>query len=75
MVTLRGATIEDLLTLKYWDEQPHVRESGQDDDWNWEVELLKKHNWREFLVADLNGTPIGFIQIIDPAPEETHYWG
>ncbi len=75
MVILREATIEDLQTLKYWDEQPHVKESGQDDDWNWEVELLKKHSWREFLVAELNGTPIGFIQIIDPAPEETHYWG
>lgn len=75
MLILREATIEDLHTLKYWDEQPHVIESGQDDDWNWEVELLKKHSWREFLIAELNGTPIGFVQIIDPAPEETHYWG
>jgi aminoglycoside 6'-N-acetyltransferase len=23
----------------------------------------------------LNGRPIGFIQIIDPALEESHYWG
>jgi aminoglycoside 6'-N-acetyltransferase len=75
MLRLREATIQDLQTLKYWDKQPHVIESGQDDDWKWEVELLRKHNWREFLIAELNGTPIGFIQIIDPAPEETHYWG
>jgi aminoglycoside 6'-N-acetyltransferase len=75
MIILRDATIADLQTLRHWDEQPHVKESGQDDGWNWQIELLKKHSWREFLVAELNGTPIGFIQIIDPAPEETHYWG
>lgn len=27
------------------------------------------------LVAELNGKPIGFIQIIDPEQEESHYWG
>jgi aminoglycoside 6'-N-acetyltransferase len=75
IITLREATIKDQQTLKYWDEQPHVKESDQDSDWNWEVELLKTHSWREFLIAELDGTPIGFIQIIDPAPEETHYWG
>lgn len=31
--------------------------------------------WREQLVAELNGEPLGFIQIIDPDREETHYWG
>ena len=75
MVCLREASIKDLHILKHWDEQPHVMESGHDDDWNWEVELLKKHTWRELLIAELNGAPIGCIQIIDPAGEETHYWG
>ena len=31
--------------------------------------------WREQLMAELNDQPIGFIQIIDPLREETHYWG
>lgn len=75
MIQLREATIEDLSTLKHWDEQPHVNKSDPNDDWHWEVELPKRHNWRELLIAEANGTPIGFMQIIDPALEETHYWG
>ena len=31
--------------------------------------------WRDQLVAELDGVPIGFVQILDPAEEETHYWG
>jgi aminoglycoside 6'-N-acetyltransferase len=27
------------------------------------------------LIAELDGRAIGFIQIIDPAQEESHYWG
>ena len=26
-------------------------------------------------MVELSGRPIGFIQIIDPLEEETHYWG
>ena len=31
--------------------------------------------WREQLIAEADGVPIGFVQIIDPAEEESHYWG
>ena len=75
MIKLREATIKDLETLKHWDQQPHVIQSDPNDDWHWEIELLQKHAWRELLIAEIYGTPIGFIQIIDPAVEETHYWG
>ena len=27
------------------------------------------------MIAELDGRPIGFVQIIDPAREESHYWG
>lgn len=75
-ITLRDATIHDLALLQYWDKQPHVIEAtGEDDDWNWQWELTRKVAWREQLIAELNGRPIGIIQIIDPAEEETHYWG
>src|SRR5690606_29810184 len=44
-------------------------------DWNWEYELTREPEWREQLIAEINGEAIGFVQIIDPAREETHYWG
>ncbi len=60
----------------YWDTQQHVIDCDPDEDeWNWEVELTHNPDWREQLVAELNGEPIGFLQIIDPFLEETHYWG
>ncbi len=75
MITLRTATIDDLPILKHWDEQPHVIASDPKDDWYWETELKHFPNWREMLMAELDGRPIGFIQIIDPAREDTQYWG
>ncbi len=74
-ITFREATIDDAPLLRYWDSQPHVLVSGHDEDWNWEEELPKKHDWREMLIAEIDGRQIGIIQIIDPALEETHYWG
>jgi len=72
---LRPVTVADIPTLRRWDEEPHVVESDPNDDWNWENEVPDVHDWREQLVAEVDGRPIGFIQIIDPAREETHYWG
>src|SRR5690349_10197892 len=74
-ITLRDATIDDLALLSYWDNQPHVLQSDPNDDWNWETELTRRPPWREQLIAELNGRAIGFMQIIDPAKEETRYWG
>jgi aminoglycoside 6'-N-acetyltransferase len=75
LISLRSATSADLNLLQHWDEQPHVIDSDPDDDWHWETELDRTSEWREQLIAELNGRPIGFIQIIDPALEESHYWG
>jgi len=75
MIALRHATPADLALLRHWDAKPHVIDSDPTDDWNWEVELSRNSEWREQLVAELDGRPIGFVQIIDPALEETHYWG
>jgi aminoglycoside 6'-N-acetyltransferase len=72
---LRPATFEDLPMLRGWDEQPHVVASDPDDDWNWETELAHRPDWREMLIAEQDGRPIGFLQIIDPAREESQYWG
>lgn len=75
MITLRIATLDDIPLLRRWDEEPAVVESDPNDDWHWETELAKTPPWREQLVAELDGRPIGFVQIIDPAEEESHYWG
>ncbi len=74
-MNLRAATIADLNLLRYWDEQPHVVAADPNDDWGWEEELNRAPDWREQLIAEINGHPIGFIQIIDPAREDSHYWG
>lgn len=75
MIILRTATHADLALLRHWDEQPHVIASDPNDDWGWENELSRSPDWREQLIAELDGRPIGYIQIIDPAREEDHYWG
>lgn len=74
-IKLRPANLDDLQLLNHWDEQPHVIASDPNDDWQWETELGKTPEWREQLIAELDGRPIGFIEIIDPYLEEEHYWG
>ena len=75
MIELRPATINDLGLLLYWDKKQHVIDCDPDDDWNWETELKRNPDWREQFIAELNGEPVGMVQIIDPLLEETHYWG
>ncbi len=72
---LRPATLADLHLLRRWDEEPHVINADPNDDWDWEIELTRSPDWREQLIAEVDGKRIGFVQIIDPAREETHYWG
>ncbi len=73
---LRPATTSDLDRLRHWDSQPHVAgASGSDDAFDWAAELPRRLAWRELLIAETEGRALGVIQIIDPAEEETHYWG
>jgi aminoglycoside 6'-N-acetyltransferase len=74
-IILRAATLADVALLRRWDEQPHVVESDPNDEWGWEIELGRTPDWREQLIAEVGGRPIGFVQIIDPARENSHYWG
>ena len=75
VIQLRPATLNDLELLEYWDTKQHVIDCDPDTKWNWEIALGRNPEWREQLVAELNGEPIGFVQIIDPFLEETQYWG
>ena len=73
---LRLATPDDLALLQSWDRQPHVvAATGSDGVFDWKGELPHHVPWREFLIAEVDGRPIGMMQIIDAAEEETHYWG
>jgi len=72
---LRPATPADVPLLRHWDEQPHVIESDPNDDWHWEEELGHDEGWREQLIAEIDGRPVGFLQIMDPAKDPGRYWG
>lgn len=74
-ITLRPAGPADLHLLRRWDEQPHVIASDPNDDWNWEYELTRNPDWREHFIAEADGRPVGFVQIINAATEESYYWG
>jgi aminoglycoside 6'-N-acetyltransferase len=75
MLTLRRATVGDAPLLRRWDDEPHVAASDPNDDWHWETELGEDWPWRKQLIAAVDGVPIGFLQIIDPAEEVSRYWG
>ena len=73
---LRPVKSSDIPLLQYWDSQPHVIEaSGDDMPWDWGQELATDPDWRDLVIAEVAEKPIGVMQIIDPAEEETHYWG
>lgn len=75
VVRLRPATPADVPLLRRWDEQPHVIASDPNDDWRWEGELGVPRDWREQWVAEVDGRPVGYMEIIDPAREDSRYWG
>jgi len=80
---LRRATLDDVPTLERWDREPHVISATTDDpnaetafgDHDWRAELPLQTDVSYFLIAELDGRPIGAMQIIDPHLEPTHYWG
>lgn len=74
-IRLRPATPADLALLRAWDEQPHIVSARANGAWGDELELARAPDWRLQLIAESCGRPIGFVQIIDPAREDSHYWG
>ena len=74
-IRFRKALPTDIELLEHWDRQQHVIDCAPNEEYNWEYELSIDPEWREMLIAELDGRPLGFMHIIDPAVEETHYWG
>ena len=83
-VTLRRATLDDVSTFERWDRDPDVIACSTDapdadiafgeHDWGDELRAVQP-GIREYFIAELEGRPIGAMQIIDPHLEPTHYWG
>jgi aminoglycoside 6'-N-acetyltransferase len=82
-IVLRCATLADAPLLERWDRQPHVISATTDDpaaekafeDACWPDELAAQDEHNQYLIAELDGRPIGAMQMIDPHLESTHYWG
>ena len=75
-VTLREATTADIELLAHWQIQPHVvAATGDPEQWDWAEELGRDPAFTWHLVGEEDGRPIGYVQVIDPLNEETHYWG
>ena len=70
--------IEDVAWLVRWDDDPDVTEAigGRGALWyDWPAELIRDVPWRELLIVEEDGRPIGFLQLTDASEEESHYWG
>jgi len=75
--------LSDVPHLDLWDRQPHVIAATSDDghqtkafgDLYWPDELSLVAPDNQYFIAELEGRPIGAMQIIDPYSEQTHYWG
>ena len=75
-IKLREVTWGDKDMLARWDRKPHViAATNNEHGIDWDVELAGDDPWSEWFIAEADGRPIGVMQIIDPALEETHYWG
>lgn len=82
-IVLRPATSADVPLLDRWDREAHVISATTDDPqaekafegayWPDEISAQDEHS--QYFIAELNGRPIGAMQIIDPHLEGTHYWG
>lgn len=82
-VTLRRATTKDAVWLDRWDRDPDVVACSTDDpnaqiafdDVEWREELAAQNELSQWFIGELDGRPIGAMQICDPHLEASHYWG
>jgi aminoglycoside 6'-N-acetyltransferase len=80
---LRRATLNDVAILEHWDADADVIAATTDDEaverafggLDWREELLRDSDVSFHLIAEVDGRPIGAMQVCDPCMEPTHYWG
>lgn len=82
-LTIRQATQADVPVLERWDGEPSVIACTTDDSDAaqafpgaiWADEIAANSDLSCYYIAELDGRPIGGMQVIDPHLEPTHYWG
>ncbi|MEO0982897.1 MAG: GNAT family N-acetyltransferase [Pseudomonadota bacterium] len=80
---LRPAIVADVPHFERWDADPGVIAATSDDpdaetafeDAEWADEIDSDDPASAYFVAEVDGRPIGAMQVIDPALERTQYWG
>lgn len=80
---LRSATADDAELLHRWDLDPDVIGASTSEadaavafgGLEWQEELSAQSPVSYYLIAEVDGRPIGAMQICDPHEEPTHYWG
>ena len=74
-IRLRPATLADAAILRRWESAPHLAGLLGDDDWEWETSLAVPHPAQRPFIAEVDGRPVGFLEILDPFLDPEHYWG
>lgn len=82
-VTLRAATAADAALLAAWDREPHVIACSSDNPMaevafegnDWTDELTHSAYELTYVMAEVEGRPVGVMAICDPHTEPSHYWG
>lgn len=82
-LVIRQATQDDAPMLERWDRDPGVIACTTDDPEAeqafagavWSEEIAANSDVTCYYIAELDGRPIGAMQVIDPHREPTHYWG
>lgn len=83
VLTVRVARRDDVATLEAWDREPDVIACATDRrdapqafaGAVWAEEIDARSEVSCYYIAELDGRPIGALQVIDPHREPTHYWG
>jgi aminoglycoside 6'-N-acetyltransferase len=82
-LSIRQAKLADVPVLEDWDVDPDVIACATDDPSAgqafahavWPDEIAGNSDVACYYIAELDGRPIGAMQVIDPHLEPTHYWG
>lgn len=83
VLTIRVATQADVAMLETWDQDPDVIACATDDPNAdkafagavWADEIAAASDVCCYYIAEIDGRPLGALQVIDPHLEPTHYWG
>jgi aminoglycoside 6'-N-acetyltransferase len=72
---LRPACVNDAEMLRRWESSPHLSGLLGDDDWQWETALATPSPAHRSMIAEAEGQPVGFLEILDPSRDPERYWG